>query len=389
MRCSANGAPESLPCQALGKSQAMPFSPLRLGGGFVVAQPAPVPTTKPQIMPYNGREPRGVAQPGAPRPWVAREVAVSHRTRNVMLVISTAVVVGIFAMAVAPTIGQAPPGFRAPRTKDGHPDLNGIWQAFNTANWDLQSHGVRPALAVRPGRVAGTIVPAAPVIALGAVGAVPAGFGVVEGDEIPYRPEALAKKKENQQNWLTRDPEVKCFMPGVPRATYMPFPFQIVQGTDKITIVYAFAGATRTIEVGGKDEAPIDSWMGWSNARWEGETLVVDVTGLNDQTWFDRAGNFHSEAMHVVERYTATSPYHLRYEATIEDPKVFTRPWKISMPLYRSVEPNAEMLEFKCVEFVEELMFGKLRKEPLPMVDDFRQWYNGFVAFPQLPVGQK
>ena len=228
------------------------------------------------------------------------------------------------------------------------------------------------------------MVPAAPVIAFGAVGAVPAGFGIVEGDEIPYQPWAAAKKRENADNWLTRDPEIKCFMPGVPRATYMPFPFQIVQGTDKITMVYAFAGATRTLEVGGKDEAPTDSWMGWSNARWDGETLVVDVTGLNDQSWFDRAGNFHSDALHVVERYTATSPYHVRYEATIEDPKVFTRPWKISMPLYRRTEPNAEILEFKCVEFVEELMFGKLRKEPLPMVDDFRRWYDEFRAFPGL-----
>jgi hypothetical protein len=149
-------------------------------------------------------------------------------------------------------------------------------------------------------------------------------------------------------------------------------------------MVYAFAGATRTLDVGGKDEAPTDSWMGWSNARWDGETLVVDVTGLNDQSWFDRAGNFHSDALHVVERYTAASPYHLRYEATIEDPKVFTRSWKISMPLYRRTEPNVEILEFKCVEFVEELMFGKLRKEPLPMVDDFRRWYDEFQPFPGL-----
>ena len=309
---------------------------------------------------------------------------MSHRTRDFMLVISTAVVVAILALAVTPTRGQAPAEYRAPRMADGHPNLNGIWQAVNTANWDIQAHGVRPALAVRPGRVAGTMVPAAPVIAFGAVGAVPAGFGIVEGDEIPYQPWAAAKKRENADNWLTRDPEIKCFMPGVPRATYMPFPFQIVQGTDKITMVYAFAGATRTLEVGGKDEAPTDSWMGWSNARWDGETLVVDVTGLNDQSWFDRAGNFHSDALHVVERYTATSPYHVRYEATIEDPKVFTRPWKISMPLYRRTEPNAEILEFKCVEFVEELMFGKLRKEPLPMVDDFRRWYDEFRAFPGL-----
>ena len=109
-------------------------------------------------------------------------------------------------------------------------------------------------------------------------------------------------------------------------------------------------------------EAPIDAWMGWSRGRWEGDTLVVDVTGFNDASWFDRAGNFHSEALHVVERYTRTGPDHLSYEATIEDPKVFTRPWKIRMPLYRRAEANAQLFEYKCVEFVEELMYGHLRK---------------------------
>ena len=310
---------------------------------------------------------------------------MSHRIRDFMLVIFAALIVAILALAVTPTSGQAPPkDYRAPRTKDGHPDLSGVWQALNTANWNLQSHGVRPALAVRPGRVPGTLLPAAPVMAFGAIGAVPAGFGVVEGNEIPYQAWGAAKKKENEENWLMRDPEIKCFQPGVPRANYMPFPFQIVQGTNKIMMLYEFAGATRTIEVGGKDPAPVDSWMGWSNAHWEGETLVVDVTGLNDQSWFDRAGNFHSDALHVVERYTATSPYHLRYEATIEDPKVFTRPWKISMPLYRRIEPNVEYLEFNCVEFVEELMLGKVRKEPLPTVEEFRRWYDEFRPYPQL-----
>ena len=310
---------------------------------------------------------------------------MSIRFRDVLLVLSTAAVVALVTVAVSPTAGQAPAGFRAAQMADGHPDLNGVWQAVNTANWDIQSHGVRPALAVRPGRVAGTVVPAAPVLAFGAVGGVPAGFGIVEGDEIPYQPAAAAKKKENGDHWLTRDPEIKCFLPGVPRATYMPYPFQIVQGTDRIKIVYEFAGATRTIEIGGKDRAPFDSWMGWSNGRWEGETLVVDVTGFNDQTWFDRAGNFHSDALHVVERYTAASPNHLIYEATIEDPKVFTRPWKISMPLYRRLEPNMQVLEYKCPEFVEELMFGKLRKEPLPVIADFQKWYGDYQPFPATP----
>jgi hypothetical protein len=142
----------------------------------------------------------------------------------------------------------------------------------------------------------------------------------------------------------------------------MPFPLQIVQTPEHILIAYEFASASRTLYVNGKDQSPLDTWMGWSNARWEGETLVVDVTGFNDQTWLDAAGNFHSEALHVVERYTRTSPDHLMYEATIEDPKVFTRPWTIRMPLYRRIEAHAQLLEFKCVEFVEELMYGHLRK---------------------------
>jgi hypothetical protein len=198
---------------------------------------------------------------------------------------------------------------------------------------------------------------------LGATGAVPPGLGVVEGGELPYLPEAAAKKKENFANRLALDPEVKCYLPGVPRATYMPYPFQVVQSRDHILISYEYAAATRDINMTNHKKAPIDSWMGWSNGAWEGDTLVVDVTGLNDQTWFDRAGDFHSDALHVVERYTPFSPNTLRYEATIEDPKVFSRPWKMSMLLYRIQEPNAQLLEFRCVEFVEELMYGHLRKK--------------------------
>jgi len=104
--------------------------------------------------------------------------------------------------------------------------------------------------------------------------------------------------------------------------------------------------------------------MGWSIGKWEGDTLVIDVTAQNDKTWFDRAGNFHSDAIHVVERYTPVSPYHLMYEATIEDPKVFTRPWKIRMPLYKRIEPDIQPLEFKCVEFSEEFIYGHLVNKP-------------------------
>ena len=238
--------------------------------------------------------------------------------------------------------------YKAPRTADGKADLNGIWQVLNTANWDIQEHAARPGV----------------VVALGAAGAVPAGLGVVEGDEIPYLPAAAAKKKENFENRLTADPEIKCYLPGVPRATYMPYPFQIVQTPKFILMAYEFAGAARTIYMDKAPPNPVDSWMGHSVGHWEGDTLVVDVTRLNDETWFDRAGNFHSDALHVVERYTPLSADALTYDVTIEDPKVFSRPWKMSMPLYRRLEKNAQVMEFKCVEFVEELMYGHLRKQP-------------------------
>jgi hypothetical protein len=253
--------------------------------------------------------------------------------------------------------------YRAPRVDGGKPDLNGIWQALSEANYDLEAHNARPALALRPGPYGP--VPAKPVLALGAVGAVPPSLGVVEGGEIPYKPEALKKKKENQENWLTGDPEIKCYLPGVPRATYMPQPFQIFQNASQIFITYQYAGAVRNIFLKDPGPAPVDSWMGQSVGHWEGETLVVDVSGMNDRTWFDRAGNFHSDALHVIERYTRTSPDVISYEATIEDPNVFTRSWKISMPLYRRQEKNAMLLDFKCVEFVEELMYGQWRKKPL------------------------
>ncbi|HEY9467911.1 MAG TPA: hypothetical protein VIR54_32680 [Vicinamibacterales bacterium] len=280
--------------------------------------------------------------------------------------IGTAFVAGVagawLALAAWPVTTGAQ-GYRPPRLADGHPDLNGIWQALNEANYDIQLHVARPALALRDGPYGP--VPSAPVVALGAVGAVPPGVGIVEGNELPYKPDALKTKQENQQQWLSRDPEIKCYLPGVPRATYMPYPFQVVQSAGQLLIAYEYAGAVRDIHLKDPGPAPVDSWMGQSVAKWDGDTLVVDVTGLNDQTWFDRAGNFHSDALHVVERYTRTSADVISYEATIEDPNVFTRPWKMSMPLYRRQERNAQLMDFKCVEFVEELMYGQLRKKPL------------------------
>jgi hypothetical protein len=215
------------------------------------------------------------------------------------------------------------------RTAAGKPDLSGIWQAVNTAAWDIQGHS-------------------------GELG-VPAGQSVVEGDEIPYRPALLAQRQANFADREKADPANKCYLPGVPRSTYMPFPFQIVQTPKYVGFAYEFAHATRIVYTDGSrhPEGDIDFWMGDSRGHWEGDTLVVDVANLNEQTWFDKAGNFHSGALHVVERYTLKDRDHLLYEAAIDDPKVFTRPWKISMPLYRRVEKNAQLLEYECVAYLE------------------------------------
>jgi hypothetical protein len=276
------------------------------------------------------------------------------------------VAAAMFVVTAAPVAQAADsPATKKSRGKTARPDLNGIWQAMNTANFDLEPHAARAAMAMVPGQF--VPVPAPEVVAMGAVGSVPAGLGIVEGDAIPYTPAALAKKKENQQNWLTLDPEIKCYLPGVPRANYMPYPFQIFQSEDYVFFAYEYAGAVRNIYMKDPGPPPADSWMGQSVGKWDGNSLVVEVTGFNDQTWFDRSGNHHSDALKVTERYTPRGPDHLWYEATIEDPNTFTRPWKISMPLYRRIEPNAQLMQFKCVEFVEELMYGHLRKKaPAP-----------------------
>jgi hypothetical protein len=290
------------------------------------------------------------------------------RLRPMIARIAVVVVIGL-CLPAAPSWSQASSSAIA-RTADGRPDLGGVWQALNAANFDLQAHPARPGLAVVPAqarneppglsRATRIELPAAALRPLGAVGGVPPGEGVVVGNEIPYQPWAVAIKNENAEYWLERDPEIKCFLPGVSRATYMPYPFQIIQGRDQIVIAYEFAGATRTIHMNEVGNSPSPTWMGWSRGHWEEDTLVVDVSSFNDRTWFDRAGNFHSDALHVVERYTPISPYHLMYEATIEDPNVFTRPWTIRMPLYRRIETEKRLLEYQCVEFVEQLIYGEI-----------------------------
>jgi hypothetical protein len=257
------------------------------------------------------------------------------------------VAVGLTAAIVAACAPAEPQMYRAARTTDGAPDLSGIWQANNTANWNLEAHSAKQG----------------PVFAMGAAFSVPPGLGVVDGDgAIPYRPEALAKKHQNGENWMTLDPEIKCFMPGVPRATYMPYPFQIVQSADTVVMTYEFASASRVVRMNTTATSPAPAWMGWSTGRWDGETLVIDVTDQMEETWFDRAGNYHSDELKVTERFTAIDANTLQYQATIEDAKIFSRPWTISMPLYRRREPNMQLMEYKCVEFAEELMYGHLRK---------------------------
>jgi hypothetical protein len=239
----------------------------------------------------------------------------------------------------APRTPAAPAGYNGPRTPDRKPDLNGIWQVLGTAHWNVEAHS--------------------------AIEGVPAGISVVEGGAIPYQPSALAKRNENFQNRLLADPLRKCYMPGVPRATYMPFPFEITQTPKHIGIAYEFAHATRTIFMDGTPHMEdLDFWMGDARGRWEGDTLVVDTVSLGDKTWLDQAGNFHSDALKVVERFTPIDPTHIDYEVTLDDAKVFTRPWKMRMIIYRRLEKDLELLEYECAEHVYQKLFKERTGTP-------------------------
>lgn len=273
------------------------------------------------------------------------------------------------AAAVALLLATAAPGAvlaqsdDIPRLPSGEPDMNGIWQALGNAHWDIEAHTARPALAMMEGPV--VPVPATEVVALGAVGSVPSHWGSVVGGTIPYLPQALEVRDANRESWLDRDPEIKCYLPGVPRAMYMPFPFQIFQSGSHFFMAFEYAGAVRNVYLEDPGPPQVDAWMGQSVGAWEGDTFVVLTNGFNGQTWLDRAGNHHSYQLVVTERFTMTSPYHIEYEATLEDPLTFSEPWTIRMPLYKHVDPNARLGQFKCVEFVEELMYGHLRKNPI------------------------
>jgi hypothetical protein len=232
------------------------------------------------------------------------------------------------------------------RTWDGKPNLTGLWQAMSTAYRNVEDHGPEPS----------------PFFQLGAIGATPMGRGIVDGGGIPYQPWAAEQQQENFRNRWSRDPELRCYLPGIPRAIYMPYPFQIIHGDNEILMAFPFAGADRVVHMTKPVEPVVDAWMGTSNGRWEGDTLVIEARGFNDATWFDRAGNFHSEQLRLIEQITPIASDAVRYEVTVEDPKVFTAPWKMSTILYRSLEQQAQLQEFKCVPFAEELIYGYFRK---------------------------
>ena len=217
-------------------------------------------------------------------------------------------------------------GGAIPRTADGTPDLSGVWQAFTTAAWDLQDHNAEKG--------------------------VPAGQSIVEGPTIPYQPWAAEQQAENYLNRKTADPLLQCYLPGVPRITYLPYPFEIVQTPELTVVLYEYSHAYRWIWTDGREHPEaLEFWMGESRGHWEGDTLVVEVRNHNDRTWFDAAGNFHSNALQVVERYTPIGPNHVEYAATIVDSEVFTEPWSIRFPLYRRLEENVRTLDYECLEY--------------------------------------
>jgi hypothetical protein len=234
--------------------------------------------------------------------------------KRTKLFLNLLLVMAASAVAAAQTASQA-----LPRTPDGKPDFSGVWQVLNSAAYDIEDHNAEPG--------------------------VPAGTGVVVGGEIPYQASALEQRKQNYANRATDDTDAKCYLPGVPRITYMPYPFRIIQTPERIDISYEYVGALRHVFMNTPHpRGPIEWWMGDSRGHWEGDALVVDVVHFNDQTRFDKAGNFHSELLHVVERYSFIDATHVNYEVTIEDPKVFTRPWKMQMPLYKRIDAAPRVL---------------------------------------------
>jgi hypothetical protein len=256
------------------------------------------------------------------------------RNRFIGAILMTALMASARAQAV-----------KRPDTIEGHPNFNGVWQALNTAYWNLEAHSAEGL---------------SDFWGLGAIASIPAGKSVVRGGTIPYLPQALEQRNKNRANWPTADPEAKCYMLGVPRVTYHNMPFQIFQGNGDMLMVYPFAATNRIIHMNDPSEQPVDTWMGKSGGAWDGNVLVVTTINQNEKSWLDRAGNFHSNQLKVTERFTLLDANHIRYEATLDDPKTFSKPWTIEMPLYRLIDENVELLEHKCVPFADKLLYSDL-----------------------------
>ncbi len=234
------------------------------------------------------------------------------------------------AVAAVATVASGQ-SYQPPRTADGQPDLQGIWEVRTSPDKDLE-------------KAKGVIIEP-------------------KNGKIPYLPAALAKKKENDKNSATADPLGKCYMPGVPRINLLSYPLQIFQTPGQIAIAYEYIHNWRNIYLKrDKHLDGIDFWQGDSIGHWDGNTLVVDVGDFNDETWFDKAGDYHSDELHVVERYTRTGPDTLQYEATIEDPKTFSMPWTIKADLHRKTQPNVRLMEYECTYLREVAASKKERK---------------------------
>jgi hypothetical protein len=263
------------------------------------------------------------------------------RNRFIRTIVTAATIVFAGAGAI-----QAQQPNRA-ATISGHPNLNGIWEAMNSAYWNLEGHSVEGL--------------SKDFWQMGAIAVIPAGQSVLKGGgTVPYLPEALKKRDENRSKSPAADPEAKCYMLGVPRVTYQNFPFQIFQGDGDLLMVYPFAAANRIIYMKDHSDLPVDSWMGKSNGVWEKDVLVVTTTSQNGQSWLDRAGNFASNQLKVTERFRLLDASHIMYEATLDDPQTFSQPWTIEMPLYRRIENNAQLLEHKCVPYADMLLYHDL-----------------------------
>lgn len=238
----------------------------------------------------------------------------------------------ILVLCVAAPLAAQSGAYKAPRNADGHADLRGVWQARNTAYGSLEAHGGSHGI-----RAGNSVIVDPP------------------DGKIPYKPEALEKRDENYKNRLTADPLNKCYLPGVPRVMYLPYPFEIYQTPEQVSIYSEYAHTVRHVYLNNKGHyAEAEFWMGDNRGKWEGDTLVIDIGNFNAETWLDASGNHHSEKLNVIERLTRTSDDTILYEATLTDPETYTRPWTIRMNLYRDREPNAQIFEYECHVYLED-----------------------------------